>query len=172
MYHLLRIAIAIITTLGCAYSQEQPSSRIETYSDWTLRCIPFGEEKPPQCQLLQELSNKQSGQRILAFIVERGNDENLTGTLLMPFGLDLQKGIEGTIDSDQALQKTHFSTCLPSGCLASLDIDDDLELGLRRGTALQLSVWSISAAQRVEIELSLKGFTAALNRLNSLMENQ
>jgi len=150
-----------------AFAQELPSSQVETYKDWTLRCVPV--EGKQTCQIMQELSSKQSGQRVLAFVVDQqSHSAPASGTLILPFGLELSAGISATVDEQTVFEELAFSTCLPAGCLAPVELTDAFTKQLQAGQSLTLTVKSISSQQPVAIELSLAGFSAAFARLNAL----
>ncbi|WP_057460801.1 invasion associated locus B family protein [Pseudovibrio sp. POLY-S9] len=156
-----------LTSATTSFAQELPSSQVETYKDWTLRCVPV--EGKQTCQMMQELSSKQSGQRVLAFVIDKqAGRAPVTGTLILPFGLELDAGINAKIDEQTAFERLAFSTCVPAGCLAPVELSDALTEQLKTGQNLTLTLKSISSQQPVSIELSLSGFSAALARLNAL----
>lgn len=91
----------------------------------------------------------------------------LSGSIAAPFGLDLQSGITLRIEKETLL-KASFKTCLPQGCLASLIADDKVERALRAGAELLIEMTAADTGQRVDVTVSLKGFSQSLDRLKKL----
>lgn len=167
MYRVLGALAFGFATLSGASAQELPNSLVETYADWTLRCVPV--EGKQTCQMMQELSQKETGQRVLAFVINAPKPEDVVdATLILPFGLELAKGISAHIDAEFDLEPIQFSTCLPSGCLASVELNAELIGKMQAGEQFSLNVHSISSQQPVSIDLSLSGFSAAFRRLSDL----
>lgn len=88
----------------------------------------------------------------------------------MPFGLSLAAGVTAGIDDAASGPMLAFSTCLPQGCLAPVAFAAEQVAKLRAGTALNVTAQSLSPAQPVTLKVSLKGFSAALNRIGELMK--
>ncbi|RUZ16287.1 Invasion associated locus B family protein, partial [Mesorhizobium sp. M7A.F.Ca.US.007.01.2.1] len=76
------------------------SALSETHGDWTVNCQISGATKT--CSLSHQQFNKQNNQRLLAIELSSKTGEDATGTLALPFGLALAKGVSLTID-DQKL---------------------------------------------------------------------
>ena len=85
----------------------------------------------------------------------------LLGTLVLPFGLDLEKGITiaVAVDEGQPGANLRFRTCLPRGCVVSLSFAADVTDALRRGGVLKVGAIADGGAP-----MRFKGFASALAR--------
>lgn len=180
--HARKIAAAVVCTLlsvtGQSFAQEPaPSALSETYQDWVVQCATAQvTEKDGKkqsggriCQISQELLQASSRERVLtiAFDAAQGEGKGLSGTIIVPFGLDLQSGITLRLEK-KALLKAAFKTCLPQGCLVPIAADGALEKELRAGAKLIVEVATADTGQRLELGVSLKGFSQSLDRLMKL----
>lgn len=149
-------------------SQSTPSELSETYGSWIVKCQSrLIAEKPQQkmlCEMVQELFQRDTGQRVLALSVQTDADNALI-TLVAPFGLLLAAGIEVSV-SGQPLFKSDFSTCLPAGCIAAAPLKlSEMET---ISSYSELSVKMVTADnQEIVATVPLEGFAGALNRLRT-----
>jgi invasion protein IalB len=158
---------------GGASAQEQAtlpggaSLLQETYDDWIVSCV---QREGKHC-LLQHRQNQQNGQRILAIEVGAGADgKTATGTLVMPFGLVLDAGVSLQVDEKTAEAPLPFSTCLPAGCVVPLSFDGAFLAALRTGSTLKTMVTAADAKEPISFSVPLKGFSAAFDRVTTLMK--
>lgn len=170
------MAGALVASLGLssgpAQSQPNPvspfpggaSSVSETYKDWSVSCVL--QEAGKRCVLTQT-QTQQGGQRVLAIELNVPSGTKLTGVLVLPFGLALDSGAVLQIDDKPAGQPLRFRTCLPAGCLISLDFDAAMIAALRAGTALKIKVHA-DGGKETALSISLQGFPAALDRTAAL----
>ncbi|MEO9340345.1 invasion associated locus B family protein [Mesorhizobium sp. SB112] len=114
---------------------------------------------------------QQNGQRLLAIEMQPSPTNTITGNLVLPFGLLLDAGVALQIDEQPAMCPARFRTCLPAGCIVTLSLDQDNLAKLRTGTALKLRAKSSDTEQDVAFTISLKGFSAGLDRINTLVGN-
>lgn len=140
------------------------SSLQEAYQDWRLACHSAAPQ--PLCALSQEQA-QQNGQRVLAIELRKDGNDALSGNLILPFGLLLDAGVILQIDDGQQGAPLRFSTCVPAGCLVPLSFNADYVIALRSGTLLRVKVQSADAKE-VDLSISLKGFSAAFDRLQVL----
>jgi invasion protein IalB len=140
------------------------TSLTETHDDWTVRCAV--DQGTVHCAAQQEQLSNQTKQRVLAIEILPGKDV-LTGTLVLPFGLDLAKGAVLKVDDKLTSPVLPFQTCLPSGCLVPLQIGTEWETAMRAGTALAVNATAVSG-QDAKFSISLKGLPSALDRISEL----
>jgi invasion protein IalB len=138
------------------------SAVTETHGDWTVRCQVRQPESKIGCLVQQEQVDNQSRQRLLAMEMAPGA-ESVLGTLILPFGLDLDKGISLSIDDGQPTAGLRFRTCLPQGCLVPLSFAADKLAALRSGTVLKVAATADGGAA-TPFTVSLNGFSSALAR--------
>lgn len=142
------------------------STITETYGDWTVACgIQDGKKL---CALNQAQGNKQTGQRTFAIELRTPKDGKTDGTILMPFGLKLDSGAILKLDDKDLGQGVRFSTCIPDGCLLPVSFPTAATDAMRKGKTLAVSSLNLSDGQAVTFNVSLNGFTAALDRVIQL----
>lgn len=140
------------------------SSLNETYKDWRVACALQGNAK--RC-VVSQVQTQQNGQRVLAVELEAPNGPNVSGTLVLPFGLALDAGVAFQIDEKPAMPPLRFRTCLPAGCLVSVSFDAATLATLRTGTALKVKATADGGAP-TPFSIPLQGFAAALDRAATL----
>lgn len=182
-------AVATLTTVlscgtGHVTAQDLPggaSALSETHGNWTVACravIPEdasatsktargSDNGTPKhrCTLAQSQATEK-GERMLA-IEWQPSEEGLKGTMILPFGLALAKGVVLRIDDGEPAEAQAFSTCLPAGCIVPLAGDDTFVDALRSGQALHVLV-SERTGQALQLTVPLKGFAAAHDRALNL----
>jgi invasion protein IalB len=159
--------------IGEALAQEQAtlpggaSSLQETYNDWIVNCV---QRQGRHC-LLQHQQNQENGQRLLAIEVVAGADgKTATGALVLPFGLALDAGVALQVDDKPSEAPLRFSTCLSAGCVVPLNFDGAFLAALRTGTTLKMMAKAVNTNEAISLSASLKGFSAAFDRVTVLMK--
>ena len=144
------------------------SSLTEQHGDWTVSCQMV--EAGKRCAFSQALVASQTGQRVLSLeLAPAADGTTLMGTLLTPFSLRLNAGVNLTIDDKPLIGPIPFLTCIEMGCLVPVDFDTAASAALRAGKSLKFSAIALSSGQPIELALSLSGFTAASNRTEELI---
>ncbi|WP_018431342.1 invasion associated locus B family protein [Hoeflea sp. 108] len=169
--HLLLALIATAsTTAAMAQSTgdvQGPSALSETYEAWTVQCANRmeGEQAKRSCQMSQELLQQGTGQRVLMFAL--GNTgQGAKATMVLPFGLRLSDGVRVSIAEEEVLRGA-FRTCLPAGCVADIDLAEEL-LGKLANAETASVLLTADNGQPVKTDVSLKGFKPAYQRLVAL----
>lgn len=164
-------AVLLLGGADIAAAQGLPggaSSLNETHGDWTVACT--APEAGVRCAISQTHVQGENRQRVLAIeliAIEGGSAAN--GTLVMPFGLELDDGVSFGIDEAAPFQNLRFSTCLPAGCVVQLAFDADTIAALRSGTSLAIKATTANpSTQEVSLSISLRGFASALARAAEL----
>lgn len=165
---LAAMLLAMALTTGVANAATtlpgNATTLTETHDDWTVRCSV--DQNVVHCAAQQEQLSNQTKQRVLAIEILPGADV-LTGTLVLPFGLELGKGAVLKVDDKLTSPALWFKTCLPSGCLVPLQIGAEWQTALRAGTALAVTATAVSG-QDAKFSISLKGLPSALDRIAEL----
>lgn len=142
------------------------SSISEAHGDWTLVC---GEQDEiGTCVVTQNLSNSQTGQRVLALELEPLADGSLEGTLVLPFGLLLADGVRPQVDAVNVGDVLSVAVCYDYGCLVDLGFDAAGVDLLRRGTTLRFVGTIADSGESVSLSLPLGGISSALERATTL----
>jgi len=140
------------------------SSLQEAYQDWRVTCAVQG--KTRACTISQS-QNQQNGQRLLGMELRSRSNGGVAGALVLPFGLLLNAGAVLQIDDKAAHEPLGFRTCVPTGCLVPVSFDQAAVSALRTGTALKILL-TAEDGRKLTFPVSLKGFAASLDRLNTL----
>ncbi|MER8373462.1 invasion associated locus B family protein [Mesorhizobium sp. M1406] len=173
-----RLACAPVMMPSHSFAQDAaPSALSETYGNWVIQCALVQNQeqggtaaKPRStCQLSQELRQDKTGQRVLLIVFNRNGKDKppLSGTVIAPFGLDLQAGLSLLIKEDVYV-KTSYKTCLPQGCVAPIAANGEFEEALRANEKLSVAMTASDTGQPVKLDVSLKGFAQGLDRLAAL----
>jgi invasion protein IalB len=154
-----------------------PSALSETYGDWVVKCASVQAEgktdsKPRSvCQMSQELRQSQSGKRalLIVFGINAKDSGLLSGTIIAPFGLDLKSGLSLKM-ADTVYLEAPFKTCVPQGCVAAAVANSELQAAMRAGAKLTIAMTAADSGQPVNMDVSLKGFGQASDRLAALLK--
>jgi len=137
----------------------------ETHGDWEIRCTNAG----ATCFMYQLLLNDQGTPVAEMSLVKLplGSEAVAGVTIVAPLGTLLTRGITMQID-DGANAQYPFSWCTRPGCFSRFGLTDLLLNGMKKGTKVNITVFSIADAQTpVAVSASLKGFTAAFDALEA-----
>ena len=138
----------------------------EVYQDWRVNCVQG--QPAVQCTMSQEQT--QNGQRVLAMELTAAGDAGVTGTLVLPFGLELSAGAILQVDDGGAEPPRAFKTCLPAGCTVQVAFNKAQLDVLSKAKVLKVSVTAADNNQQASFGISLKGFGAALARTAALSQ--
>ncbi len=138
----------------------------EQHGDWVVRCaIASGKV---HCSLSQSQVRQNDHRRVLSIeLVVGATRSELSGALVLPFGLRLSAGVDLLID-DKALLSAPFSTCLQMGCLVPLKFGAKEVSAMSAGQKLAVTAVIEDSGKPIKLTISLKGFTSALNRTADL----
>jgi invasion protein IalB len=142
----------------------------ETHGDWTVTCAiqtTQDGQKAKLCAFSQEQVHPQTRQRALA-IELRPQASGVAGTLVLPFGLALERGAVYQLDEGQEGSVQKFRTCLPAGCLVDVDFDGSIVASLKAGKALKVKTMA-DGGQEMALSISLTGFSSAYQRTVELL---
>ena len=141
------------------------SSLQETYQDWQVTCVQQAPTK--RCVLSQQQIDPQSKQRVVVIEIGAIAADKIEGSLVLPFGLALDRGAVLQIDDGPIGQPLRFRTCLATGCIVAVSLDAATVAAMRKGTSLKIKLVS-DAGQELPLTLPLKGFSEALARTTAL----
>lgn len=147
---------------GLAHA-ETPDAKESTqyFQDWQLKCVEQGENK--QCNAVQALRSEQ-GQTAAMINVSRIGGVDVV-EFAMPLLLDLERGAQLNIDGVEFTSYS-FKTCSSAACFIVRENDEALLEKFRNGVLAQFNL-STFQGQNVELNISLKGFAAAVDALAS-----
>jgi invasion protein IalB len=132
----------------------------ETIGDWDLRCIKTEEGDDP-CQMYQLMSDDAGTPvaEISIFRLPEGGRAVAGATIIVPLETSLPQQLTMQVDSGDA-RRYPFSFCNPIGCLSRVGLVADEVAAFRKGNAATLTIVpALAPDQKVQLKLSLKGFT-------------
>lgn len=148
--------------VGAPYTQE-------VFTDWELRCIRTAEGDDP-CQLYQLLDDEagNSVAEVTLFTLPDGQQAVAGATIITPLETLLTEEI--LIQVDTASPKRYpFSFCTTGGCVARIGFTDEDVAALKAGNKATITIVPVAAPdQKVNLNLSLKGFTAGFDAVGKL----
>lgn len=160
--------------LGQALPSEQEGPRTyikETYQDWQLQCLEVA-EGDEVCQMYQLLTdgNGASVAEASIFRLAEGGQAVAGGTFVVPLETLLTQKL--TISVDGAQPRVYdFSFCNPVGCYARVGFTQEDVDRFKAGAMAQVSIVPAMAPdQRVTVDMSLSGFTAAFDETTALQQ--
>ena len=132
-----------------------------TFDLWEQRCVKTEDGSDP-CQLYQLLkdANGTSVAEISMFSLPEGGQAAAGATVIVPLETLLTANL--TIAIDTAQPKIYpFTFCAQIGCLARIGFTaDEVEQFKKGASATMTSVPAAATDQKVQLAISLKGFTA------------
>lgn len=161
-------------SLGEAASDEPQVGQTyinETFGDWSMRCIKTEEGEDP-CQMYQLLEDGE-GAPISEFTLFRlpGEGQAKAGaTVVVPLETSLQAQLTMKIDSQPA-RRYPFAFCNSVGCYARIGLTEEDVNAFKRGSEAMLTIVPVLAPdQKVDIVLSLAGFTAGYDKVSVIQQ--
>jgi invasion protein IalB len=139
----------------------------EQHGDWTVRCgvtaPAAGTAGASSCSVSQQQVDKTTKRRVLIVALAAGDNGGVKGSLVMPFGLDLDSGVTLQIDDGPVTAAAHFKTCLPAGCVIPVDWPAATVKALRTAQKLKAAAKGENG-QPAQFTISMTGFASALDR--------
>lgn len=149
----------------------QPYTR-EVHGDWQMRCIKAEEGTEEPCQMYQLIDDGQ-GTPVAEFSLFRlpdGGKAKAGATVVVPLETSLPQQMTVTVDGGGA-RRYPYSFCNPVGCYARIGFTDEDVARFKRGnSALVTIVPALAQDQKVELTLSLTGFTAAYDNVSTIQQ--
>lgn len=137
----------------------------ETIGDWELRCIKTEEESDP-CQMYQLMSDDQGTPvaEISIFRLPEGGRALAGATIIVPLETSLPQQLTLEVDGGQA-RRYPFAFCNQIGCYSRVGLVADEVAQFRRGANAKLTIVpALAPDQKVELNMSLSGFTASFEK--------
>lgn len=151
--------------LGERYAREESG-------DWTIACIKTDAETDP-CSMLQLLQDDQGNTlgEISIFRLEGGGQAVAGGTIVVPLETLLTAQVVIAVDDGQG-KRYNYSFCSPMGCVAQIGFTEADIDAFKRGKEARVSIVPAPAPdQRVDLRMSLVGFTAGYDKTDVLEAN-
>jgi invasion protein IalB len=137
----------------------------ETHGDWRVTCVQ--QDGRNLCALSQQQTDKETRQLVVSIEVTAQAEDRIDATLVLPFGLAVDKPVAIEIDETPAGRPLSFKTCLPVGCLVSLTLDAATIARLKVSTVLIVKA-AAHDGQPVAFKIPLSGFSGGFARMVAL----
>ena len=136
---------------------------IDTFTDWQLICIRVAEGEEP-CNMQQTVFDD-SGNAVIRLSIAPLPPEAAPRAAAVevatPLETLLREDVELTIDNGQT-KRYKYTFCAPDGCYARFALTSEETEQMKRGAEARLSIVPLIAPdQKVDLRVSLSGFTAA-----------
>lgn len=148
--------------LGQPYTKEEVGA-------WEIRCIKTEEEQDP-CQMYQ-LMDDGEGIPVAEFSLFRlpaGGKAVAGATVVVPLETALPQQLTITVDGGSA-RRYPYAFCNSVGCYARIGLtNEDIAVFKKGANATLTIVPALAPDQKVELSLSLKGFTASFDKASTI----
>lgn len=148
---------AVLLGLGAtAPTLAQGTVRSE-HGDWQMSCDTPPGASAEQCAIIQNvLAEDQPNVGLSVIVLRTADGEARLLRVLAPLGVLLPNGLGLNVDG-QDMGRVAFVRCLPNGCIAEVEMDDDLVNILSEGTNAIFVVFR-TPEEGIGIPVSLEGF--------------
>jgi invasion protein IalB len=137
-----------------------------THGDWQVRCVKAEDGSDP-CQMYQLLKGAEGNAvaEIAIFPLPAGGEAAAGANFIAPLGTLLTEALR--LGLDGANQKVYpFTWCDNGGCVARVGLTTEELAGFKSGNTLTATIVPVGAStEKVNVTVSLKGFTAAFDAL-------
>lgn len=167
--HTTMTLLCAVLALGCGTTAVSSSQQMETYKDWTVRCVE--REGLPPCDMVQFATERDSGKQVMQFSIAHAGKENAYGVQIrVPLGVLINGGAAIRVDAEAPLTGLAFTRCDESGCYIEQIMQPDDLTPFKIGAEGVLGV--IGADGRpMALPLSFQGFTEALHVMTGKNRN-
>lgn len=167
----LLVLLTFCMTLSATHAQDAPAAPdaagAAPQNAWVVNCSTGATGTALECQMSQNLSESKTGQRVLTVTIRKDAAQGGMAMLIaLPHGLFLPAGATYQIDDGKTVPVA-IQTSDQNGSYAAAPVDAALISALKAGTTLNIGMESVSR-KPVVIPVSLSGFTAAIDKLDSL----
>ncbi len=145
----------------------------ETIGAWEMRCIKVEEGQEEPCQMYQLMDDGQGAPvaEVSLFRLPSGGKAVAGATIIVPLETALPAQLTVSIDGGKA-RRYPYAFCNPVGCYVRLGLTaDDINAFKRGNEATMTIVPALAPDQKVNLKLSLTGFTASYDQV-SVLNNQ
>ena len=161
MLAALLAAVVVLAIPGLAHAQGAVRS---VHGDWQIRCDTPPGAQTEQCALIQSVTAEDRPNVGLTVIVLKTADQkSRLMRVLAPLGVLLPSGLGLKIDKTD-VGRAGFVRCLPNGCVAEVQMDENLMKQMRSGQAATFIIFQ-TPEEGIGIPMSLKGFGEGYDKL-------
>lgn len=139
----------------------------EVIGSWEMRCIK-GEDGQEPCQMYQLLDDGQGAPvaEISLFRLPAGGKAVAGATIVVPLETALPQQLTIAVDGSKA-RRYPYAFCNPVGCYVRLGLTKEDVSAFKRGNAAVITIVpALAPDQKVQLNLSLDGFTASYDKVS------
>ncbi len=139
----------------------------EVIGAWEMRCIKTEQEVDP-CQMYQLLDDGQGAPiaEVSLFRLAPGGKAEAGATIIVPLETALPQQLNISVDGGAA-RRYPYAFCNPVGCYVRLGLTAEDVAAYKRGKLAKITIVpALATDQKVELELSLEGFTAGYDKVS------
>jgi invasion protein IalB len=160
----LAIGAACIVAMALGTQAGAQGTVKSVHGDWQIRCDTPPGAQGEQCALIQSVTAEDRPNVGLTVIVLKTADQkSRLMRVLAPLGVLLPSGLGLKIDQTD-VGRAGFVRCLPNGCVAEVQMDENLLKQLRSGQAATYIIFQ-TPEEGIGIPMSLKGFGEGFDKL-------
>mgnify|MGYP006276538093 CR=1 FL=1 len=140
----------------------------EEHGDWAIQCVRTEQPETDPCRLYQLLNDSEGNAvaEVRFFPVPEGGQAVAGATVVVPLETLLTQQLTIQVDDGNA-KRYAFSYCNAVGCVARVGFTEADINAFRRGAVANVSIVPAAAPdQRVNLEMSLTGFTAGFEAVS------
>jgi len=139
----------------------------EIIGAWEMRCIKTGEEVDP-CQMYQLMEDAQGNpvSEVSLFRLPGNGKAQAGATVVVPLETSLPQQLTMSVDGSTG-RRYPFSFCNPVGCYVRLGLTGQDVAAFKAGNEAKITIVpALAPDQKVELTLSLSGFTASYDQVS------
>lgn len=162
-------ALLVGGVAGAALAQEAPDAGKgdRPANAWTINCGSTSNATTLECQMVQNLTEQKTGQRVLTVTLRKQPKDGAFSMLLaLPHGLYIPAGATWQVD-DGERKPAPVQTSDQNGAYAAVVLDAAGLKALKAGTTLNIGMES-ATRKPITIPVSLTGFSAVIDKLAAL----
>lgn len=168
---IFMLTALFIMTANLATAQEATKAEKKISfeeSEWTRRCQKdpkTQKEDKERCEISKTIKVKGGQGRVAEIAIGKNtkNNDVYSGVVIMPLGILLEEGVLLKIDDGKPVMfKPRF--CAQAGCISYITLDKTLIGSMKKGNKISF-VFRSSNGQKVNIDMSLSGFTKAIKSI-------
>jgi len=171
---IIALALLLAPTVGWIRPALAQGTVRERFGDWQLRCDTPAGASAEQCILYQNIADDQRADVNIVVVVIKVSDPATKDDkgqpvrksvlrVIAPLGVLLPRGLGLKVD-DKEIGSTGFVRCLPNGCVAEVELDQQLVGELAKGKTATFIIFQTENEGR-GLPLNLAGFEQGLAKL-------
>ena len=159
-----RIAVTVAASVIMAAAAHAQGTVKSVHGDWQVRCDTPPGAQGEQCALIQSVTAEdRPNVGLTVIILKTADQKSRLMRVLAPLGVLIPSGLGLKIDKTD-IGKAGFVRCLPNGCVAEVQMADDLVRQLRSGQTATFIIFQ-TPEEGIGIPMGLKGFGEGYDKL-------